>query len=169
MNALRTLLLALACTFCLSAAAQWQWLDKDGRKVFSDRGPPPDVPSNRILKRPDGKPAAGAAVQAASGAASAAKPAARASGPILKTTDPKLEAKKKEAQEAEEAKVKAAAAENLKKREDSCLQARKGLELLNSGIRLRVTNAKGEPEVMDDSMRAVEAARIQKIADTDCK
>ncbi|HZY15413.1 MAG TPA: DUF4124 domain-containing protein, partial [Ramlibacter sp.] len=43
MNALRLILLVLACSVPLAAAAQWQWLDKDGRKVFSDRAPPPDI------------------------------------------------------------------------------------------------------------------------------
>src|SRR6186713_1813524 len=34
----RTLILAVAGgSFALTAFAQWQWIDKDGRKVFSDR------------------------------------------------------------------------------------------------------------------------------------
>ena len=40
----KLLLLALACTWATGAFAQWQWLDKDGRKVFSDRPPPSEVP-----------------------------------------------------------------------------------------------------------------------------
>ncbi|MES2052695.1 MAG: DUF4124 domain-containing protein, partial [Pseudomonadota bacterium] len=40
----KTLVLALAgASFSLTALAQWQWLDKDGRKVFSDRSPPAEV------------------------------------------------------------------------------------------------------------------------------
>ena len=48
------LLLAVACTWAMGAAAQWQWIDKDGRKVFSDRPPPQDTPEKNILKQPGG-------------------------------------------------------------------------------------------------------------------
>ena len=41
-------------TFALSALAQWQWIDKDGHKVFSDRSPPPEINEKDILKRPAG-------------------------------------------------------------------------------------------------------------------
>ena len=40
----KLLLLAVACTWALGAAAQWQWIDKDGRKVFSDRPRQPKSP-----------------------------------------------------------------------------------------------------------------------------
>jgi len=55
----RFLLAAAACCFCLSATAQWQWLDKDGRKVFSDRPPPADVPDKNILAQPNMRAPAG--------------------------------------------------------------------------------------------------------------
>ncbi|MBF9265764.1 DUF4124 domain-containing protein, partial [Paracidovorax cattleyae] len=52
----RLLVLACACSWALGASAQWQWIDKDGRKVFSDRPPPTDVPARNILKQPGGAP-----------------------------------------------------------------------------------------------------------------
>ncbi len=165
MKVSRIVLLALAWSFCLSAAAQWMWLDNAGRKVFSDRGPPADVPSQRILKSPGG---AAQVAATAPTTASAANAAASAAGPKVKTTEPALETKKKQAEQAEQAKAKAAEEETKKLRADSCLQGRKGMDLLNSGARLRVLNAKGELEVMDDTMRAAESTRIQKIIDTDC-
>ncbi len=36
------------------SAAPWVWLDANGRQVFSDRAPPPDVPDRRILRQPAG-------------------------------------------------------------------------------------------------------------------
>src|SRR3954470_6805759 len=54
MKAAPIALLVLACTLPLAAAAQWQWLDKDGRKVFSDKAPPPDIAPERVLKAPKG-------------------------------------------------------------------------------------------------------------------
>ena len=91
----KLLLLAVACTWAVGAAAQWQWIDKDGRKVFSDRPPPQEIPEKSILKQPGGAapraaspvpaPAAadGAPSPAAEGATAAApapKPAASAAG-----------------------------------------------------------------------------------------
>jgi len=51
----RALILAVAGgAFSLTALAQWQWIDKDGRKVYSDRSPPSDIPEKNILKAPRG-------------------------------------------------------------------------------------------------------------------
>jgi hypothetical protein len=46
------LVLGLCCLAWAVAQAQWQWVDKDGRKVFSDRAPPPDIPARNILRQP---------------------------------------------------------------------------------------------------------------------
>ena len=104
----KLLLLAVACTWTMGAAAQWQWIDKDGRKVFSDRPPPQDIPEKSILKQPHGRPMAPAPVAAASAAdtapATAAKPAASAAG---SGKDKALEEKKAQAEAAEAAKKKA--------------------------------------------------------------
>ena len=175
MKIIRTLLLALFGAFCLNAVAQiqWQWIDKNGQKVFSDRAPPSDIPENKILKRPGGMPTtpvAAVPVAAASApAAAASRPAQSASGPKLSTKDAGLEAKKKEAEAAEKAKTKALQDENQAKRVESCTVAKKSLDLLNSGVRLRTTNAKGESDFMDDTQRAAEGKRVQRIVDSDCK
>ncbi len=59
MKLIRTLLVAALAGLCFAASAQWQWIDKDGHKVFSDRAPPPEIQDKNILKRPAGlKPAA---------------------------------------------------------------------------------------------------------------
>ena len=55
---LRVFALCLACMLPLLAQAQWQWIDKDGRKVFSDRAPPSDIPDKNILKQPGSRVAA---------------------------------------------------------------------------------------------------------------
>src|SRR4051812_45621873 len=97
MKAFRLALIALACSAPLLAAAQWQWIDKDGRKVFSDQAPPADGPANRILKQPGVRSApAPAAADAAVEASAAVKPAP---GPKPKVSgkETELEAKKKQA------------------------------------------------------------------------
>src|SRR5438067_13527630 len=86
---LRTTFLVLACAAAPLALAQWHWIDKDGRKVFSDQAPPPDVPAGKILKRPGGR-----AVEAEP-QAPAASQAAAAAAPKVSGKDKELEERKK--------------------------------------------------------------------------
>ena len=171
--AARTLLLALASTsFTLSALAQWQWTDKDGRKVFSDRPPPAEIQEKNILKRPSGRDQA-KTTSNPDGAAAMPTPAvsvpfAKASAPLLSGKDALLEARKKQAEDEQEAKKRQDEEKAAKVRADNCERAKKGLAGIQSGIRIAVTNAKGEREVMDDNARAVEAKRLQAITESDC-
>lgn len=172
----RTLLLAVAgVSFAIPALAQWQWIDKDGRKVYSDRSPPADILEKNILKRPAGAKGAVAPVITESAVAA---PAAGASAPAAKTNtnapklsgkDAQLEAKKKQADEEEAAKKKAEEEKVAKAKADNCERTKKGIAGLQSGIRVSTTNAKGEREIMDDNARAAEIKRLQGIADNDCK
>ena len=170
----RTLLLALvSSSFTLTALAQWQWIDKDGRKVFSDRAPPSEIQEKNILKRPGGmSPPIAASIS--EGVMSA--PAQAASAPIGKVTAPRLsgkdaqlEARKKQAEDDEEAKKKLEEEKTTKARVDNCERAKRGLATIESGVRISVANAKGVREVMDDSARATEAKRLQGITESDCK
>ena len=43
---------------CPGCHAQWQWIDKDNKKVFSDQAPPSEIPDKNILRRPGATPAA---------------------------------------------------------------------------------------------------------------
>lgn len=170
----RTLILAaVSGSFALTALAQWQWMDKDGHKVFSDRAPPGDVQEKNILKRPGGNnrftPPPAIEVAAASPAAVASAPAGKASSPKLSGKDAQLEARKKQIEEEEATKKKAEEEKMAKARADNCERATRGLASVQSGARLAVINAKGEREFMDDNARAAETKRLQGIADSDCK
>ncbi|MES1979411.1 MAG: DUF4124 domain-containing protein [Pseudomonadota bacterium] len=170
---LKTLVLALAAgSFTVAAVAQWQWLDKDGRKVFSDRSPPGDIPEKSILKRPPGSARAAPAAEAADtaaqgGAATAAAP--KASAPKLSGRDTELEARKKKAEEEENAKKKADEEKTNKARLENCARAKTAMTTLQSGVRVSSLNANGEREVFDDARRAAETKRIQDIIDSSCK
>ena len=173
MNMLKNLLImGLLCASTL-AAAQWQWLDKDGRKVFSDRAPPPDILEKNILKRPGGKAAAIAAPAAQEGASSsdqaAASPAVPASASKGLGVDKELEAKKKQAADAEAAKRKAEEEKIVKAKIENCARAKQAKAGLDSGIRISRMNTAGEREVMDEAARAAESKRIQGIMATDCQ
>ncbi len=172
--ALKTAVLALAgASFAFGALAQWQWIDKDGRKIFSDRSPPAEVQDKDILKRPGGKTAALSAPvnDAGNASASGAAPAvaAKTSAPKISGKDPQLEAKKKQAEEEEAAKKKAEDEKIASAKAENCSQAKRYLTTLESGVRIADTNTKGEREVMNDSKRADEKKRAQGLADTNCK
>ena len=170
----RTLVLLLAGSlFALTASAQWQWIDKDGHKVFSDRSPPTDVQEKSILKRPGGMnqqvPApAGDGVTAAP-TQIAASSVGKVGTPRLSGKDAQLEARKKQAEEEEDAKRKQDEEKTAKARADNCERAKRGLASLQSGVRIAVANAKGEREFLDDNARAAESKRLAAISESDCK
>ena len=169
MKMLSTIVLALACAFPLMALAQWQWMDKDGRKVYSDRPPPPEIPEIDVLKKPVGghRTSAPSAVNPAAPASAAQKDALGA-GKVL-GKDPVLEAKKKQMDDEEEAKRKAAAGKQGQDKTQNCERARSSLAVLQSGIRMKVPNANGEMEFISDANRAAEIERVQGIVSAECK
>ncbi|MFS2036464.1 DUF4124 domain-containing protein [Polaromonas sp. CT11-55] len=172
----RTLILAVAgSAFSVTALAQWQWIDKDGRKVYSDRSPPADIPEKNILKMPRG---AKVAAQPTAKEDAVATPGAAASAPVAKNDpnapkltgkDPQLEAKKKQAEEEEAAKKQANEEKVAKAKAENCDRSKKAVNSFQSGQRITVTNSKGEREYMDDSAKAAEVKRLQGIIETDCK
>ncbi len=169
MKMLQLLLIAALTGACSAAFAQWQWIDKDGRKVFSDRAPPADILDKSIVKRPAGRTPSAPPPQENTGSADAAAPVLPASGSKVATIDRELEAKKKQAADAELAKRKAEEERVTKAKVENCAGAKQGKTSLDSGIRIARTNAAGEREIMDDAARAAEAKRIQGVIDTDCK
>ncbi|MFD1709243.1 DUF4124 domain-containing protein [Ottowia sp. GY511] len=180
MKPARALLFAIALATSLGAAAQYQWIDKDGRRVYSDVAPPADIPAKNILKQPRGStataarsapaaPAAGDSAAAAPGASAVTAAAAPASAASGAGVDKALEEKKKQAEAAEAAKQKAEEQKAAAARADNCKRARSAKASLDSGMRIARTNAKGEREVLDDAQRAAEQKRIAGIIQSDCK
>lgn len=168
-----------ACLTALAAAAQWQWVDKDGRKVFSDRAPPVDIIEKNILKRPGGVKAATTAaepvsnlnggVAAGTDAAQTPPVAQAASAPKLSTLDKELVEKKKQAADAETAKRRADEDRVAKAKVENCALGKQAKASLDSGMRVVRTNAKGEREILDDAARTAEVQRVQNIIDGSCK
>ena len=176
----KLLLLAIACTWALGAAAQWQWIDKDGRKVFSDRPPPQEIPQKNILKQPGGaqpaRPAPAAAASdsadatapAGAGATAAAPPKQAASAPRT-GKDKALEEKKAQADAAEAAQKKAEEDKLAKAKAENCTRARQAKADYDSGRPIMQTNAQGERVFMDEAGRAAETKRLDGIIASDCK
>ncbi len=180
MHATKLVLLAALAACSLSAAAQWQWVDATGRKVFSDRAPPPDIPAKNILRQPGGSapaPAAAAPSTAPAATDAATKPAAdatpQASPATAKDakpagTDKALEEQKRKAEAQEAAKAKAEKERLAKQRQDNCARAKQSKTALSSGRLLGYTNEQGERGFMDDATRDAELKRADAIIASDC-
>jgi hypothetical protein len=169
------LLCVLFSLLSFSAMAQWAWVDKNGRKIFSDRAPPADVPAKSIFKHPGHAPVLtrqtplteAPVVDAAAPAASAPQDKASIAKPS--GIDPVLAERKKKEEQALEVKRKADQERIARAKADNCERAKLAKKGIESGVRLARTNAKGEREIMDDAARTVESQRIQSVIDADCK
>jgi len=158
-------ILALACATLLTtnASGQWQWLDKDGRKVFSDRAPPPEVPEKNILRKPGSKSSIN---EASSTPASAAMPQP---SPQLSGVDKTLAEKKKQADAAEASKRQQEEERLARARADNCSRARQAKAALDAGQRATRLNDKGEREFLDEAGVAAESQRLQGVIDENCR
>jgi hypothetical protein len=172
MKAVTAALLSLACLAPTHALAEWQWLDKDGRRVFSDQPPPPDIAPNRILKQagprgaaqPLATPAATTPVAATGAAPTGVDPSLKPSG-----KDKGLEDKRKQAEAAQTQKQKEEEARVAALRTENCSRARSAKTSLESGQRFAVVNDKGEREIIDDTRRAAELRRMDEVIARDCR
>lgn len=170
MKMLQMLLFTALAGASIAASAQWQWIDKDGHKVFSDRAPPADIVDKNILKRPAGRSVPVNTTDAAeSTEAPVAAPAVPANSVKAGGVDKELEAKKKQAADAEAAKRKAEEERVTKAKIENCARAKQAKASFDSGVRISRTNAAGEREFLDDDTRAAEQKRIQGIIASDCK
>lgn len=167
MKLLQTLLLTSLCALTLPASAQWQWLDKDGRKVFSDRPPPVDVPDKNILGKP--RSVGKATVSPVAADEAPAQAAANGTNTPASPLDKEVQARKKQAAEAEAAKRKAEEERVARAQAENCARARTAKTAFDSGLRQTRTNDKGEREFLDDAAREAEARRLQDIIASDCK
>ncbi len=168
MKKIRYLLVALACAIFMSASAHWQWIDKDGKKVFSDLAPPADVPEKNILERPVDRVKTTSVVEISSPVSSAV-PQSAASAIKLSGVDKDLAERKAKAEEAEAAKRKASDEKIAKAKVENCARTKQAKSSYESGMRIARTNEKGEREILDDAARASELKRIHAIIDSDCQ
>lgn len=162
----RCCLLAALTLSALPTWAQWQWLDANGKKVFSDMAPPLDVPEKNILQSPGIRVAPPKSDPDASSAAPSAPP--ETSG-VSQTKEAKeLEAKKKKAEEAERAQQRADADRAARAKADNCQRAQRALVTLNSGTPMRTMTAQGERVFMDEAARTAEKTRLQAAIRQNC-
>ncbi len=157
-----------------TASAQlYQWRDANGRVVYSDAPPPPNIPAGSIVKSPKGRgsqaptPAPAPAAAADSGkagataAAGATNTSAKTSGPKT-TAEREAEYKKRQTESAEKAQKDEQTAAADQRREEQCKAMRQGMAALESGQRVRRFNDKGEPYFIEDAERGRELEKMRK-------
>lgn len=179
MKLFRILLVGMAaCIFSLSVAAQWQWVDKSGRKVFSDRPPPPEIPDKSILQHGGKRSADPVSIpsppppgtDSTNGTAAATGSTANDASPTKPASlDKQLAERKRQAIELEAARRKAEEEKIAQSRSESCERAKRAKTNLDTGLRQFRLNDKGEREVLDDAALVTEARRVQSIIDSDCR
>ncbi|MFZ2738323.1 MAG: DUF4124 domain-containing protein [Burkholderiaceae bacterium] len=168
MRQIRTLMGAsLICFVSLSSVAQWQWIDQNGRRVYSDRPPPPEIPQKNIVRqagatRPDDAPTPSANSEPSATASPQSVPAAG------QPADPKALEKGRLEKQAESNKRKAEEDKINQIRAENCQRAQRGVMSYSSGARIFIINPQGEREVLDDSTRELELQRLHAIIESDC-
>lgn len=148
----------LSLGMSMPALAQWQWLDANGRRVYSDQPPPAGTPESKIVKRP--------------GASLSPGPASPASVEPVAATKPPSSDLDRKAREVKEHEERAARLEQEKGRQvinENCQQARKSLSTLSAGTRISIVNDKGEQDYMSDEQRAADMQRLQGYISANCQ
>jgi hypothetical protein len=155
MNNRITNVFALALLLCsLQAAAQWTWRDENGRLVFSDQPPPALIKPDQIVRQPT-QPAGATPADLAKTTNAAASPS------TTKVAD-KPGALRPKDQQKQEAENKLAGQSASELRERNCERARRYLRALETGQRVAIPDAQGNPVVLDDAARAEEIAQVRK-------
>lgn len=149
------LVLATALIACSSLAqAQWMWVNEKGVKQLSDQPPPPGTPANRILKAPRGQALPDLRQPAAEGAET--PPPAEAKAPPAKPTlaERNADFNKRQKLAAENAAKEADEAQRASDKTKYCTEAKKNIDLLESGVRISEVDAKGDRGFLTDENRA---------------
>jgi hypothetical protein len=142
----KALILITSLIFASTAAAQYKWVDKNGKVQYGDT-PPPGVNASTLRPPPPGAGADKAPLTNAEKDADFRK--RQADG------DPD---RQKQAQSEQEAKVK----------RENCAQAKEAVRTLEAGGRLARVDEKGERYFLDDAQIAQETARARQAAQQWC-
>lgn len=158
------LALALAAgTYAGGATGQWAWKDDNGRLVYSNLPPPPNVKPAQIVRQPGPGAALAMPGPAETDASKPVAPAAPAKSNAPKTIAERDADFRKRQQERTEGERKAQEEEqkNAQKAAD-CERSRGYLKALEDGVRITRTDAAGNREYLDDAQRSAEADRARK-------
>ncbi|MYN04026.1 DUF4124 domain-containing protein [Pseudoduganella sp. DS3] len=168
-------MLAAALIACSSLAqAQWIWVNEKGVKQLSDQPPPPGTPANRVLKSPRGlAPAdarqAAAPAPAAEGEDAAAPADAKAPAAKPSLAERNADYNKRQKLAAENAAKAQEDANRANEKTKYCSEAKKNIDLLESGVRISEVDNKGERGYMSDEGRAKRLQEDRSAYNKACK
>lgn len=151
------LALATALIACTTLAqAQWMWVNEKGVKQLSDQPPPPGTPANRILKAPRGQAVPDLRQPPADSAETPAPATAEAKAPPAKPTlaERNADYNKRQKLAAENAAKEADEAQRASDKVKYCTEAKKNIDLLESGVRISEVDAQGDRGFLSDDNRA---------------
>jgi hypothetical protein len=139
---------ALLLATAAAHAEIYQWKDKNGKTIISDKPPTENVTEQKKITS-----------DSATSNAASPKP----------TADRELEFRKrqKESQESTEKAQKEQAVATEK--QENCANARRYLATLESGERVALRDDKGERYFLDDAQRAQEMEKAKQAVQTNCK
>lgn len=150
-----------ALAFISGASAQWRWVDESGTIHMSDKAPPPSVPDNKILSRPD--PNRPSIQQRGTRIVGGTDEGSQPATANVSANDRKLEEERAriaaEQAKAEEDRKR----EDALKREQACENAKNRVLLYQMGGRLKDVNSKGETYYLSSQ----EIDERKKIAEAD--
>ncbi len=143
--------IALAAAMLLAAfvaqAQIYQWQDEKNTTVISDRPPPANVTGARKIEAD-------------------AAPGSDASDETLADREMAFRKRQKESQEGAEQADKDQRLAALKK--ENCENARRSLQLLESGERVAMRDSKGERYYLDEAQRTHEIAKLRQDVQANC-
>ena len=144
------------------AHAQYAWIDAKGVRQYSDKPPPTDTPSAKILKLPRGMTPPDDAATAS--ATPAAPPAASGAKAAHTLADREADYRKRHEEAAKNDAIAAGEKAAADSKKVQCDIARRNKAQLDTGRPLRNPNN----TVMSDADKAAETARSDKVL-KDCK
>ncbi|RDE48908.1 MAG: DUF4124 domain-containing protein [Candidatus Accumulibacter meliphilus] len=143
--------IALAAAMLLAAfvaqAQIYQWQDEKNTTVISDRPPPANVTGAQKIEAD-------------------AAPGSDASDQTLADREMAFRKRQKESQEGAEQADKDQRLAALKK--ENCENARRSLQLLESGERVAMRDSKGERYYLDEAQRTQEIAKLRQDVQANC-
>lgn len=169
-----TIAIVLAGFASAPSEAQWAWKDGNGRTVYSDRPPPPDIKPGSIVRQPStqtlANPAPASGPLDDAGKPSDAKSSDAKSAPNAPKTVAEREMEFRKRQQERADSDKKAAEEQTKSAAKSadCERARGYMRGLEDGVRIQRTDAAGNREYLDDAQRAAEIERTRKVIQSAC-
>jgi len=168
--------IALAAFGAAPAHAQWAWKDGNGRLVYSDRPPPPDIKAANIVRQPNLQtlanpaPASGPLDDAGKALEGKAPETKGAPAPAAPKTiaERDMEFRKRQAERADSDKKAVEEQTKTATRTADCERARGYMKTLEDGVRITRTDAAGNREFLDDAQRAAEVDRTRKVIEGAC-